>query len=56
MQDNKTFFDLYDALAGIIREIEDNIPRLDDKTRSVAKLAIADQKLALLRDRLGITE
>ena len=53
MTDNKLFFDLYDSLSGIIREIEDNIPRLEDNTRSVAKLALADQKLALLRDKLG---
>lgn len=55
MPDNKTFHDLYDSLSAIIREIEDNIPRLEDKTLSVAKLALADQKLALLRDKLGIT-
>jgi hypothetical protein len=50
----KMWYDLYDALARIIREIEDNIPRLEDRTLSVAKLALADQKLALLRDKLGI--
>ena len=55
MNKNEIFFDLYDSLSGIIREIEDNIPRLENNTRSVTKLALADQKLALLRDRLGIT-